>query len=202
MARALQCPACSTRHAIDGVAPGSTFSCSGCGRTLRAPGSVTAPGPAAGTRAERRRAAPAATAGTPGFPLAVRIGVWAVAVLVGGAISLYIARAIGLLSTNNLIDVITGSGSGRYLRMALWLPIWALVTAGIVTLALDGGWRLLHRAAAYTRAASEAPRSGAPRPGGTAPADAVPASARRTSGVPDRDGAQRPRRIPPRDTGA
>lgn len=204
MARALQCPACSARHAIDGVSPGATFACTGCGRTLRAPGATvaspaaSAPTPAA-TRSERRRAA-GPPARPEGFPLAVRIAVWVVSVLLGGAISLSIARAIGLLSADNLIDLITGSGSGRYLRMLLWLPIWALVTAGLVTLLLDGGWRLLRRATAG---------SGTPRPtrgpsegSGGAPADAVPASARTATGVPDRGEAQRPRRIPPRDTGA
>lgn len=204
MARALQCPACSTRHAIDGVAPGATFSCTGCGRTLRAPGAAVAATPTATgasgspTRAERRRGTPSAAPS--GFPLAVRIVAWIVSVLVGGAVSLWIARAIGLLSTDNLIDVITGSGSGRYLRMALWLPIWALVTAGLVTLLLDGGWRLMRRAAADR--GGQGPTRATPARRAPAPADAVPASARTATGVPDRGAAQRPRRIPPRDTGA
>ena len=206
MARALQCPACSTRHAIDGVAPGATFACTGCGRTLRAPGAATAPAIASpspnpnptGTRAERRQAATTApaTAAT-GFALPVRIGAWAIAVLLGGVIALYLARLIGLLSTNNLIDVITGSGTGRYLRMAILLPIWALVTTGIVTLLLDGGWRLLHR-----DAPAPARRPARDRTTASAGSDHVPASARTASGVPDRADAQRPRRIPPRDTGA
>lgn len=206
MARALQCPACSTRHAIDGVAPGATFACTGCGRTLRAPGAATAPAAATpspnptGTRAERRQAATTApsTAAT-GFALPVRIGAWAVAVLLGGVIALYLARLIGLLSTNNLIDVITGSGTGRYLRMALLLPIWALVTTGIVTLLLDGGWRLLHRDAPAPARRPARDRTATPA---AAESDHVPASARTASGVPDRADAQRPRRIPPRDTGA
>lgn len=203
MARALQCPACSTRHAIDGVAPGATFACTGCGRTLRAPGAATAAAPTpnpTGTRAERRQAAATPTTGpAAGFGLPVRIGAWAVAVLVGGAIALYLARLIGLLSTNNLIDVITGTGTGRYVRMALLVPIWALVTTGIVTLLLDGGWRLLHR-----DAPAPVRRPARTRPEATvaAGADHVPASARPATGVPDRGDAQRPRRIPPRDTGA
>jgi hypothetical protein len=207
VARALQCPACSTRHGIDGVAPGATFACTGCGRTLRAPGAATVPAaPSAdasaptGTRAERRQAATAAPSTTAaGFGLPVRIGAWVIAVLLGGVISLYLARLVGLLSTNNLIDVITGTGSGRYLRMALLLPIWALVTTGIVTLLLDGGWRLLHRdapAPARRPSRERTPASAATE------SDHVPAAARPSTGVPDRDGAQRPRRIPPRDTGA
>lgn len=206
MARALQCPACATRHAIDGVAPGATFACTGCGRTLRAPGATSAPAGAAapadptGTRSERRLAATAAPANAAtGFALPVRIGAWVIAVLLGGVIALYVARLIGLLSTNNLIDVITGSGSGRYLRMALLLPIWALVTTAIVTLLLDGGWRLLHRDVPPPARRPTRERSSAPREPRT---DHVPAAARTASGVPDRGDAQRPRRIPPRDTGA
>jgi hypothetical protein len=130
----------------------------------------------------------------------VRIVAWVVSVLLGAVVSLWIARAIGLLSTDNLIDVITGSGTGRYLRMALWLPIWAFVTAGLVTLILDGGWRLLRRAA--NGAANPPTDRTRPARSDAAPADAVPASARPSSGVPDRGAAQRPRRIPPRDTGA
>ena len=209
MARALACPACSTRHAIDGVEPGATFSCTGCGRTLRAPGTPAAPTttpatPAAAgtdpapTRSERRRAATASGPAT-GFPTAVRVGAWIVSVILGGVIALFVARTIGLLSTDNLIDLITGSGSGRYLRMALLLPIWALVTTGLVTLVLDGGWHLLHRTAAPTK---PRPTRRAPADAAATPADAVPAAARPTTGVPDRGEPQRPRRIPPRDTGA
>jgi hypothetical protein len=122
-----------------------------------------------------------------------------VSVILGGVIALFVARTIGLLSTDNLIDLITGSGSGRYLRMALLLPIWALVTTGLVTLLLDGGWHLLHRTAAPTE---PRPTRRVPADAAATPADAVPAAARPKTGVPGRGEPQRPRRIPPRDTGA
>lgn len=208
MARALECPTCSARHSLEAVEPGSTFDCTGCGRTLRAPsepvvtptaGAPAAPaGEAAASRAARRRAAaeapdaPAAPTTPTGFPLAVRIGAWVVAVVVAGLVAVWLARAVGLLTADNLVDVITGSGSGRYVRLAVLALLWAVLATALVTLLIDGGWRVLHRGAVAARpAAAMADANGPASPVATPSAP-----------MPARSTDQRPRRIPPRDTGA
>lgn len=212
MARVLQCPNCEARHSLDAVEAGSTFACTGCGRTLRAPqapavvdpaGAATA-GDAArgapGARAERRREESSRSNPEPGnapsgFPRAVRIAAWVVAVVVGGLVSLWLARAIGLLTADNLVDVITGSGNGRYLRLGVFVVLWALVVTGLVTLLIDGGWRLLRRGAATVTAAPAVEANDPVTVPGPTPA------ARSTPMPPRGTTDQRPRRIPPRDTG-
>jgi hypothetical protein len=43
MARAVQCPACGQAHPLDTLAGTPTFSCAGCGRTLRTPTELVRP---------------------------------------------------------------------------------------------------------------------------------------------------------------
>lgn len=214
MSRALECPNCGSRQSLDAVAPGSTFDCTGCGRTLRAPAAATAPvepvptaamGSSAptGSRAQRRRESsgaggPEAGGGAAdGFPVAVRIGAWVVAVVAGGLLSIWVARGIGLLTADRIVDVITGSGSGRYLRLGVFMLLWALMATVLVTLLIDGGWRLLHRAAASPARGPVAAATTAATEGAAAPPRQGAAA-----GMPARSTDQRPRRIPPRDTGA
>lgn len=211
MARALECPTCATRHSLEAVEAGSTFGCTGCGRTLRAPmepvGASPASEPApptvavAGSRAGRRRAAgesreaPAVAPAPPGFPVGVRIVAWVIALVVGAFVSLWLARVVGLLTADNLVDVITGSGGGRYVRLGVFVILWALVATALVTLLIDGGWRLLRRGVGAT---TPAPASAAADPSTVArPQPSVPSTP-----MPARGTDQRPRRIPPRDTGA
>lgn len=229
MARGLQCPACGERHRIDGAAPGSTFKCGGCARTLRVPGSpatsvepggVSAPSASVSAPPEPQRQASAGSnrIHLPPYegdlPLAARIVSWVIAVPVAGFITLKVAVLIGLLSTNELIDLITGSGGGRYLRMVIFIPLWALFTAGVVSLVLEVGERLLANygssmsSANPDRSASTRPRN---RPK-TSPDSTIesqsPAEKTRVNApvAPDRtnrDGEsggelQSPRRIPPR----
>jgi hypothetical protein len=211
----LQCPTCEARHSLETVEPGSTFDCSGCGRTLRAPSapapdaasdptgvapvaSPAAGGDPSGSRAAKRRAAAGAhenaAAPAAGFPIAVRIGAWVVAVVVSGLVAVWLARAVGLLTADNLVDVITGSGSGRYVRLGVLALLWAVLATGLVTLLIDGGWRLLSR-----RAGGPTPARVTADPDPSAP---MAAAAPTAAPMPARSTDQRPRRIPPRDTGA
>lgn len=240
MARGLQCPACGEHHRIDGAAPGSTFKCGGCSRTLRVPGSPATP-PSSSSATSSATSSGAAQAKAPesekptrqvrsearpnkfhlppyegALPLAARIVSWVIAVPVSGFISLKIAVLIGLLSTNDLIDLITGSGGGRYLRMVIFIPLWALVTAGVVSLILEVGERLL---ANYGKTLSSAnPERSASTRARNLPKDVASASNSsptqaqdrtrvNAAVIPDRPAQapaadeadpQRPRRIPPR----
>ncbi|AKL73689.1 hypothetical protein IMCC26256_111408 [Actinobacteria bacterium IMCC26256] len=231
MARGLQCPACGERHRIDGAAPGSTFKCGGCARTLRVPGSpVTSVEHGGASAPSASISAPPETQRQPSegsnrihlppyegdLPLAARIVSWVIAIPVAGFISLKIAVLIGLLSTNDLIDLITGSGGGRYLRMVIFIPLWALVTAGVVSLILEVGERLL---ANYGKTLSSAnPERSTSTRARNLPKDVASASNAsppqgqdrtrvNASVIPDRPAPtptadeadpQRPRRIPPR----
>ena len=236
MARGLQCPACGEHHRIDGAAPGSTFKCGGCSRTLRVPGSPAtssatssatsfgaaqakepeSENPARRVRSESRPNKLHLPPYEGSLPLAARIVSWVIAVPVSGFISLKIAVLIGLLSTNDLIDLITGSGGGRYLRMVIFIPLWALVTAGVVSLILEVGERLLANygktlsSANPDRSASTRARN-LPKDAASASNASPPTAQDRTrvnaAVIPDRPAPtptadeadpQRPRRIPPR----
>jgi hypothetical protein len=229
VARGLQCPACGERHRIDGAAPGSTFKCGGCARTLRVPGSdatsvvpggATAPSASVSVPAEPQRQAPARSnrIHLPPYegslPLAARIVSWVIAVPVAGFITLKVAVFIGLLSTNDLIDLITGSGGGRYLRMVIFVPLWALFTAGVVSLVLEIGERLLANygssisSANPDRSASIRPRNlpktspdstvASPAPAEKTRVNAAVAPNRTNRGGESGGEPQSPRRIPPR----
>jgi len=229
VARGLQCPACGERHRIDGAAPGSTFKCGGCARTLRVPGSdttsvepggVSAPSASISVPAEPQRQAPARSnrIHLPPYegnlPLAARIVSWVIAVPVAGFITLKVAVFIGLLSTNDLIDLITGSGGGRYLRMVIFIPLWALFTAGVVSLVLEVGERLLVNygssisSANPDRSASIRPRNlpktspdstvASPAPAEKTRVNAAVAPNRTNRGGESGGEPQIPRRIPPR----
>lgn len=229
MARGLQCPACGERHRIDGAAPGSTFKCGGCARTLRVPGSPATSVEHGGASAPSASiSAPTETQRQPSegsnrihlppyegdLPLAARIVSWLIALPVAGFIALKVAVFIGLLSTNDLIDLITGSGGGRYLRMVIFIPLWALFSAGVVSLVLEIGERLLANygssisSANPQRSASTRPRNRPKTSGDSTVSSPSPAEKTRVSAAvaPDRTNRggesggepQSPRRIPPR----
>ena len=229
MARGLQCPACGERHRIDGAAAGSTFKCGGCARTLRVPGSpatsvghggASAPSVSVSVPPEPQRQSSAGSnrIHLPPYegdlPLAARVVSWVIAIPVAGFITLKVAVFIGLLSTNDLIDLITGSGGGRYLRMVIFIPLWALFSAGVVSLVLEIGERLLANygssisSANPQRSASTRPRnrpktSGDSTVSSPSPADKTRVNAAVAPDLTDRRGEsggepQSPRRIPPR----
>lgn len=159
--------------------------------------------PAAGETAARPRrpmARPPATLAVPAQILG-----WVVAVVLGGVIVRYLARFTGLLTGDSIIDIITGSGWGRYARLFAVVPFWALVAAGLMTLFVEGGrwWQARSRASlsghpvkrSATPAAAKPSRPSSPsaRPPAqspTAPESRSPAGAAATP---------RARRIPKRD---
>lgn len=75
----------------------------------------------------------------PGAPLAWpwRVLAWVVSVPVGFLIVVFVARWLGLLTGNNLFDVISGSGIGRYVRLFAIAPFAALVIATLAHFALE-----------------------------------------------------------------
>jgi hypothetical protein len=156
--------------------------------------------------------------------LPLRILAWVVAVALGAVIVRYVAKFTGFLTGGRLIDVITGTGIGRYLRLFALAPVWALVTAGLVTLFVEGGkWWIVRRGVgtparkpparrpAGARPPGPDPREDPrpvakqPRPAGSqprstpAPAPAPNPAAAETRSPTGAAGAQRARRIPKRD---
>jgi len=83
---------------------------------------------------------------------------WVAAFVIGGIIVRYLARWTGLLTGDSVIDLITGSGVGRYLRLFAVVPIWALVSAGLMTLFVEGArwWSARDAAKPATRPTARA----------------------------------------------
>ena len=176
MAKALQCPACGHKHALDGLQGTPTFPCASCGRTLRTPdeyvrpaGAVPRPAPAvppiapAVPRTGRPAARPTPSVAGPRrarerLALPVRIGMWVAAVFAGLLVTWLGAVAIGFLSKARLVDMFSSSRPGNYVRLFVLAPVWALVSATLATLCIEG-WS---RYRARTRADSGAGRLRAP----------------------------------------
>ncbi len=118
-------------------------------RSAAAPASST-PVPAPSKPRRQSTRAPA----TLTIPLQI-IG-WVFALLIGGLIVRYIARWTGVLTGDSIIDLITGSGIGRYVRLFAVIPFWALASAGLMTLFIDLAKRWQARkASAPTRPAKK-----------------------------------------------
>jgi hypothetical protein len=113
--------------------------------------------------------------------LPLRILAWVAAIGIGAYIVRWLARAIGWLTGDSLIDVITGSGIGRYLRVFALVPFWALASALLATLFIEGGrWWSKRRSLAPGRPGRPpAPRVGVPKP-------PVPKQAKPSAGQPAR----------------
>lgn len=136
---------------------------------------------------------------------------WLLALVIGGIVVRYIAKFTGLLTGDSVIDLITRSGYSRYLRLFAVVPFWALATAGLMTLFVEGGrrWQARQHAPA-TRPATKRPtavpppapsrRAAAPAPAPAPkarPPAATPAPSETSS--PNNAAAPRARRIPKRD---
>jgi hypothetical protein len=250
---ALQCPACGYKHRLSGLSGDPIFTCSECGRLLKTPAEYRRPEPsgpgepprpsasarvtrggsaardrtavqpsprpaAAPPRRRPRRPGPATDTALP-----LRILAWVVAFGVGAVVVRWFARVTGWLTGDSVIDIITGNGIMRYVRVLTVVPFWALVVTGLATLFIDGGrWLARRRAIAAGRAVPPAkraprpepgrpagPRRPAPEPAADVPArapaaPAPPAPARQPAPKPaaaptGAAGAPRPRRIPRRD---
>jgi hypothetical protein len=138
-----------------------------------APASRTAAA-AASPAAARPRPAPRPPVGAVGekeekekASLLVRLLGWAIALPLGLLATLWVARITGWLSGERLVDVFTGTGSARYIRVIAIAPVWALFTTLILTLLVEAG-RALARRRAEKRAEADgsrrAVRRGEPEP--------------------------------------
>jgi hypothetical protein len=111
--------------------------------TRKTPAPTAAASAPAATAAAAAPAAPRRrvdrTPATLTIPLQI-IG-WVLALLLGGIIVRYIAKFTGVLTGDSIIDLITGSGFGRYLRLFAVVPFWALASAGLMTLFIEGARR-------------------------------------------------------------
>ena len=112
---------------------------------------VAATAPAAGAAdpsreraAQRQGAAPARTKRVHWY---WRILAWVVAIPLGLLVTGWPAFQFDLLNKDDLLDVFVGEGSGRYVRLLLFAAAWALVTALLVQLFVEGGrWFAARRA--------------------------------------------------------
>ncbi len=68
-----------------------------------------------------------------------RILAWIAAVPIGFVITVWPAYEFGLIRKDDVLDVFVGSGAGRYTRLAIVTVLWALVTALLVQLFVEGG---------------------------------------------------------------
>lgn len=66
-----------------------------------------------------------------------RLLAWVIAVPIGFLVVVLVARWLGLLTGNNLFDVISGSGIGRYVRLFAIAPFAALVIATLAHFAVE-----------------------------------------------------------------
>ncbi|MGZ6975938.1 MAG: hypothetical protein ACXVKQ_18490 [Acidimicrobiia bacterium] len=160
------------------------------------------PAASAGAVPRPRRPSPRAPA-TLTLPLQI-LG-WLVALVLGGVITRYFARFTGLLTGDSVIDLITGTGWVRYLRLFAVVPIWALVSAGLMTGFVEGArwWKSRQRSAPSTRRVSaipaKPPRSAPPKPGPGARPPAPNPTAAETRSPSGAASTPRARRIPKRD---
>ena len=68
-----------------------------------------------------------------------RLLAWIVAVPVGFVITAWPAYELGFIKKDDVLDIFVGTGSGRYVRLAIATLVWALVTALLVQLLVEGG---------------------------------------------------------------
>jgi hypothetical protein len=154
MAPVLQCPDCGTKHPIDVASNAAAFRCSGCGRTLKVPEQFRA-APEPRTRMLTPERAPSPNGGLSRRRVRAQAGVvpfwmrflfWIVAVPLGFVIVFGLARAFGILSSDQLEDVFLEDTWDRFWPVARLLPFVALVTASIVHVSVlyVSRWRARH----------------------------------------------------------
>jgi hypothetical protein len=79
-----------------------------------------------------------------------RLVAWVVAVPLGFVITAWPAYELGFIKKDDVLDIFVGTGTGRYVRLAIATAVWALVTALLVQLFVEGGraWAARRRAKA------------------------------------------------------
>jgi hypothetical protein len=68
-----------------------------------------------------------------------RLLAWVVAVPLGFVLTAWPAYAFGFIKKDDLLDIFVGTGIGRYVRLGIVTLAWALVTALLVQLFVEGG---------------------------------------------------------------
>jgi hypothetical protein len=127
------------------LAPGGTAAGSAIAPSGTATGSAIGPSGTATGGATARRAGGQAPlgwmaprrSGRP-LPAPLRVGVWAVAFVVGLTVSAFVLRKVGILSVNAVIDLYAGSGLRRFGILLVLLPVWAVLSALIAHFSLEG----------------------------------------------------------------
>jgi hypothetical protein len=79
------------------------------------------------------------------LPIPLRVLAWLVALPLGLVIVGFPARKAGYLSSQKLLDVIVKSDLSRFVPIVVIVVLWALVSAALVTLFVEGGRRLMVR---------------------------------------------------------
>jgi hypothetical protein len=74
-----------------------------------------------------------------------RLLAWIVAIPLGFVLAVLPSYEFGLISKDDVLDVFVGSGADRYARLALVTVIWAVVTALLVQIFVEGGRWWAHR---------------------------------------------------------
>ena len=68
-----------------------------------------------------------------------RFAAWVIAVPLGFVITAWPAYEFNLIRKSDVLDIFVGTGTERYTRLAIGTLIWALVTALLVQLLVEGG---------------------------------------------------------------
>jgi hypothetical protein len=153
-----------------------------------------------GTRrpaAPARRRAPSRRRGAADLPL--RILAWVLAFGLGALLVRFVARATGVVTGDTMIDLLTGTGGwGRFVRVAVIIPVWALFSAVLATCFIEGTRAVLRRRDARPSPVRRPAAQPAPRAmsRSTAAVSQVPRGEIRP---PAGASGQRTRRIPRRD---
>ena len=140
------------------VAAGAATSAAPVPRAAAVSATVAAAGPAEAAadgesgRRSRRPAQPQAKSHRPRRKVSWywRLLAWIVAVPVGFVITVWPAYELGFIKKDDVLDIFVGTGAGRYVRLAIVTIVWALVTALLVQLFVEGGraWAARRRARA------------------------------------------------------
>jgi len=94
------------------------------------------------------------------LPWPFRVLAWVIAIPLGLALVGIPARKAGYLSSQKLLDIVIERDLDRYVPLAVIVILWALVTALLVQLLVEGGgWLMRRRQARRAPTASSASRA-------------------------------------------
>ncbi len=177
-------------------------------------------GPRHAAAAARRIKPQAVGNGTVRVPL--RILAWVVAFVLGALVVVQLSRWTGFVGGNDFVDVMIGGDFSVYVRLALLIPVWALVATVLATVFIEApGWWSRRGFVGVTAASARSavipatPRKkpdagGSKRSASVEPEPVTPArrvvpramAVERPEADAGTGSVQRPRRIPRRETGS